>query len=115
MSYAWQSFDHPCDTLLPGMKHGLNLMTNQNWFLTSWKSLQDPSSGDFTYELDPRGLLQISLRKGSQTQFRTGTWDGVDFGDALPQENPVLKPTFVDNTSYIYYSKKYFSHKAYPT
>ncbi|KAG7964076.1 hypothetical protein I3843_09G150400 [Carya illinoinensis] len=104
-SYAWQSFDHPCDTLLPGMKLGWNLMTKQNWFLTSWKSLQDPASGDFTYKIEPFGLPQISLRKGSQIQFRSGTWDGVRFGgEPRLQENPVFKPIFVLNTSYIYYS-----------
>ncbi|KAF5472667.1 hypothetical protein F2P56_009362 [Juglans regia] len=104
-SYAWQSFDHPCDTLLPGMKLGWNLMTKQNWFLTSWKSLQDPASGDFTYKIDPLGLPQISLRKGSQIEFRSGTWDGVRFGgETLLRENPVFNPIFVFNTSYIFYS-----------
>ncbi|CAK9181283.1 unnamed protein product [Ilex paraguariensis] len=31
-SYIWQSFDHPCDTLIPGMKLGWNLRTGQEWF-----------------------------------------------------------------------------------
>lgn len=37
----WQSFDHPTDTFLPGMKMTENLV------LTSWRDLNDPSSGDF--------------------------------------------------------------------
>ncbi|MFS7951887.1 putative non-specific serine/threonine protein kinase [Helianthus anomalus] len=31
-----QSFDYPTDTLLPGMKLGINLKTGHRWSLTSW-------------------------------------------------------------------------------
>ncbi|KAJ0716179.1 putative non-specific serine/threonine protein kinase [Helianthus annuus] len=31
----WQSFDHPTDVLLPGMKLGHDMRTKQNWTLTS--------------------------------------------------------------------------------
>jgi hypothetical protein len=31
----WQSFDYPCDTILPGMMLGWNLVTDLNRFLTS--------------------------------------------------------------------------------
>ncbi|KAL0012572.1 hypothetical protein SO802_007680 [Lithocarpus litseifolius] len=104
-AYSWQSFNHPCDTLLPGMKLGWNLMTKQNWFLTSWKSLQDPSPGDFTYKVDPRGLPQLVLRKGTEIEFRSGPWDGIRFGGGPQLEGtPVLNPIFVYNTSYIYYT-----------
>ncbi|KAK8689248.1 hypothetical protein V6N13_087970 [Hibiscus sabdariffa] len=37
-NFLWQSFDHPCDTLLPGMKLGWNLETGLDRFLSSWKS-----------------------------------------------------------------------------
>lgn len=104
-AYAWQSFDHPCDTLLPGMKLGWNLTSKQNWFLTSWKSLQDPSTGDFTYKVDPRGLPQLVLRKGTEIEFRSGPWDGIRFGgDPQLEGTPVLNHIFVYNTSYIYYT-----------
>ncbi|GMY37019.1 G-type lectin S-receptor-like serine/threonine-protein kinase At4g27290 [Fagus crenata] len=104
-AYAWQSFDHPCDTLLPGMKLGWNQRTKQNWFLTSWSSLQDPFTGEFTYKVDPRGLPQFVLRQGTKIQFRSGPWDGVRFGgDPQLQENSVFIPTFVYNTSYIYFT-----------
>ncbi|XP_030971955.1 receptor-like serine/threonine-protein kinase SD1-8 isoform X2 [Quercus lobata] len=104
-AYSWQSFDHPCDTLLPDMKLGWNLRTKQNWFLTSWKSLQDPSTGEFTYRVDPRGLPQLVLRRGTEIEFRSGPWDGIRFGgDPQLEGTPVLNPIFVYNTSYVYYT-----------
>lgn len=55
-NFLWQSFDYPCDTLLPVMKFGINLGTGLNRFLSSWKSTDDPARGDFTYGLDPYGI-----------------------------------------------------------
>ncbi|KAI3464108.1 hypothetical protein Pfo_020771 [Paulownia fortunei] len=46
----WQSFDYPTDTLLPGMKLGVNHKTGRNWTFTSWFSLSNP--GAFTLEWD---------------------------------------------------------------
>ncbi|KVF90604.1 Bulb-type lectin domain-containing protein, partial [Cynara cardunculus var. scolymus] len=39
----WQSFDPPGDTLLPGMKLGVDLLADTHLNLTSWKSSDDPS------------------------------------------------------------------------
>ncbi|XP_028066279.1 G-type lectin S-receptor-like serine/threonine-protein kinase At4g03230 isoform X1 [Camellia sinensis] len=39
----WQSFYHPTDTFLPGM------MMDDNLKLTSWKSVNDPASGNFAF------------------------------------------------------------------
>ncbi|KAI9186388.1 hypothetical protein LWI28_016758 [Acer negundo] len=41
-NYMWQSFDHPTDTLLPGMKLGRNFVTGLDKNLSSWKSIEDP-------------------------------------------------------------------------
>ncbi|KAF7120411.1 hypothetical protein RHSIM_Rhsim13G0166000 [Rhododendron simsii] len=104
-SYSWQSFDHPCDTLVPGMKLGWDISKNQEWYLTSWNSLQDPSTGDYTYRVDPRGLPQLVLRQGSTISYRSGPWDGVRFGGGPPlKENTVFSPNFVYNTTFVYYS-----------
>lgn len=43
----WQSFDYPTNTLLPGMRLGVNLRSRQNLTLSSWLSGQVPSPGDF--------------------------------------------------------------------
>ncbi|KAI9186043.1 hypothetical protein LWI28_013287 [Acer negundo] len=54
-NFLWQSFDYPCNTLLPGMKIGRNFVTGLDSFLSSWKSADDPSQGDFTLRIDPEG------------------------------------------------------------
>ncbi|CAL5411034.1 unnamed protein product [Camellia sinensis] len=105
--YLWQSFDYPCDTLVPGMKLGRNLRTNQEWFLTSWKTLQDPSSGDYTYKLDRRGLPQIVLYQGSTVNYRGGSWDGVGFGGDPPlPTKAVVDNIFIINSIDVYYTFK---------
>ena len=70
----WQSFDHPTDTLLPNMKLGLNLITGTNVFLTSWKSKDDPGTGNYSYKMNPNGSPQIFLYKGSTPYWRSGPW-----------------------------------------
>ncbi|KAJ0045004.1 hypothetical protein Pint_04369 [Pistacia integerrima] len=89
-NFLWQSFDYPCNTLLPGMKLGINLDTGLNRFLSSWKSLDDAAEGDFTFKIDPDGYPQSYLRKGSDIQFRSGSWNGLRWTGA-----PTLKPNSV--------------------
>ncbi|XP_058779978.1 G-type lectin S-receptor-like serine/threonine-protein kinase At4g03230 isoform X2 [Vicia villosa] len=47
--YLWQSFQHPTDTFLPGMKMDMNLT------LSSWKNESDPESGSFVFKQARRG------------------------------------------------------------
>ena len=49
----WQSFDHPTNVLLPGMKLGYDTTTGKNWTLTSWLSNDIPDSGAFTLSWEP--------------------------------------------------------------
>ncbi|KAA8523805.1 hypothetical protein F0562_010228 [Nyssa sinensis] len=80
-NFLWQSFDYPCDTFLPGMKLGRDLKTGIDRYISSWKSNDDPSRGDFTFRLDPRGFPQLVLMKksGEVQRFfwkdRTHEWD----------------------------------------
>ncbi|KDO74343.1 hypothetical protein CISIN_1g003254mg [Citrus sinensis] len=101
----WQSFDYPCDTLLPGMKLGINLGTGLNRFLSSWKSTDDPARGDFTYGLDPRGIPQLVLRKNSIITFRAGSWNGLHWtGVPQLQLNPVYTFEYVSNEKEAFYT-----------
>ncbi|KAH7545861.1 hypothetical protein FEM48_Zijuj01G0138500 [Ziziphus jujuba var. spinosa] len=114
-NYNWQSFEHPGDTLIAGMKQGWNLKTGQHWYLTSWKSPQDPSTGSYRYQIDPRGLPQLVQYKDSEVVYRTGPWDGVRFGGDPPlkNENPIFKPTFVFNTTHVYYTFENEDHASF--
>ncbi|KAL4628674.1 hypothetical protein ACB092_05G257200 [Castanea dentata] len=69
--FIWQSFDHPTDTLLPGMRLGLNRITGLDRFLTSWKSQDDPGTGDYLYKMNPTGSPQVVLYKGSTLYWRS--------------------------------------------
>ncbi|KAK9114324.1 hypothetical protein Syun_021121 [Stephania yunnanensis] len=92
------SYDYPSDTLLDGMKMGWDLGTRLNRKLTSWKSLSDPSMGDFIYGLDRHGLPEMVLRNGSAKLFRTGSWNGFHFsGTPEVKNNSIFKPIFVSN------------------
>ncbi|KAI3912732.1 hypothetical protein MKW92_039044 [Papaver armeniacum] len=76
-SYIWQSFDYPTNTRLPGMKIGWDLKSGLNRHLTSWKNVNDPSLGDYSYGMDITGLPQIVILNASTKQFRSGVWNGV--------------------------------------
>jgi hypothetical protein len=61
--YLWQSFQHPTDTFIPGMKMDINLT------LSSWRNENEPETGSFAFEqtkiADPR-----SYRVYNHSQFR---------------------------------------------
>ncbi|KAK7342635.1 hypothetical protein VNO80_25591 [Phaseolus coccineus] len=58
----WQSFDHPTDTLLPGMKLGQD--EGYTWSLRSWISADDPAPGAFTLECDS-GRVSLIINNAS--------------------------------------------------
>ncbi|EHA8591306.1 Receptor-like serine/threonine-protein kinase SD1-8 [Cocos nucifera] len=78
-SFAWQSFDHPTDTLLPGMKLGWNLTSSLNHKLTSWTNPSDPAPGHYTMAVDLHGDPQMILWEGSNQLWRGGPWNGQIF------------------------------------
>ncbi|CAO2043872.1 unnamed protein product [Urochloa humidicola] len=73
----WQSFDHPSNTLLPGMRLGKDLLTGAEWSLTSWREPNDPSPGDYRRVMDIRGLPESVLWQGNVKKYRTGPWNGL--------------------------------------
>ncbi|CAL5408595.1 unnamed protein product [Camellia sinensis] len=101
-SYIWQSFDHPSDTLIAGMKLGWDLRVGLDRYLTSWKSADDPSPGDISFRLDLDGPPQSVIRKGSVKKYRSGLWNGLQFnGEVL--ENTAFKANFIDNSEEVYF------------
>ena len=104
-NFLWQSFDYPCNTLLPGMKFGRNRVTGLDRYLSSWKTTDDPSIGNFTYRLDPGGSPQLLVRNGSTVTFRSGPWNGLRFS-GFPQLRPnsVYSYAFIFNDKETYYT-----------
>jgi hypothetical protein len=76
-SVAWQSFDYPTDTLLPGMKLGRDLTRRMAWNITSWTSATDPSPGPYTFKLVPGGLPEFFLFNGQQPIYASGPFNGA--------------------------------------
>ncbi|XP_015578165.2 G-type lectin S-receptor-like serine/threonine-protein kinase B120 isoform X2 [Ricinus communis] len=74
----WESFKHPTDTFLPNMKV-LASSSEENKAFTSWKSANDPSPGNFTMGVDPRGAPQIVIWEQSRRRWRSGYWNGQIF------------------------------------
>ncbi|XAR66350.1 hypothetical protein NMG60_11012548 [Bertholletia excelsa] len=100
--YIWQSFDHPTDTLIAGMKLGWDLRISMDRYLTSWRTADDPATGEFSLGIDLFGLPQSVVRKRSIKQFRTGPWNGVQFS-GTKVESSLFNATFVDNLEEVYY------------
>lgn len=67
----WQSFDHPSDILLPGMKLGVNHKTNRSWCVTASSSAASPASGSFTLEWDPR-IKQLIIKRQGMIYWMSG-------------------------------------------
>ncbi|KAH7842052.1 hypothetical protein Vadar_000914 [Vaccinium darrowii] len=101
----WQSFDHPSDTLLPGMKLGYDWKNGKNWSNVAWKTKDDPSPGDFSHQLDTQEKNQFFLLKGSQKYWTSGPWNGQFFAKQPEMhENPFYKYKFVSNENESYFS-----------
>ncbi|TKW35217.1 hypothetical protein SEVIR_2G358000v4 [Setaria viridis] len=103
----WQSFDHPSDTLLPGMKLGWDLTTGLDRHLTTWRSPGDPSQGDYTFGIDIRGVPEGFIRyNGTAPVYRNGPWNGLQFSGEPEMEpnNSNFRFEFVANASDVYYT-----------
>ncbi|XP_065017118.1 G-type lectin S-receptor-like serine/threonine-protein kinase At4g27290 [Musa acuminata AAA Group] len=118
-SFAWQSFDYPTDSLLPGMKcweetsHiwagpnmklGWNLTTGINRQLTSWANASDPAPGEYTFGIDLRGDPQVFEWSGTDQMWRAGPWNGL-WLTGVPQMTSYNNISFqfsVDATQVVY-------------
>ncbi|ESQ54545.1 hypothetical protein EUTSA_v10024431mg [Eutrema salsugineum] len=105
---SWQSFDDPMNTILAGMKLGKNFKTQKEWSLTSWKTMKDPSTGEFTLSLDTRGFPQLILKKKGDPSYsyRLGSWNGLSFtgAPAMGRENSLFDYKFTSSEQEVNYS-----------
>ncbi|KAF3947648.1 hypothetical protein CMV_026244 [Castanea mollissima] len=56
------------------MRLGLNRITGLDRFLTSWKSQDDPGTGDYFAKMNPTGSPQGVFYKGSTLYWRSAPW-----------------------------------------
>ncbi|MBA0569530.1 hypothetical protein Golob_003251 [Gossypium lobatum] len=76
----WQSFEHPTDTFLPGMRAPVSSLIGEFHVFRSWKSSNDPSLGNFTMGVDPNGGPQIIIwDRNMGRRWRSGQWNSVIF------------------------------------
>jgi hypothetical protein len=79
----WQSFDHPTDTILPGMRFLMIHRAHVTGRLVAWKGTDDPSTGDFSFGLDPFSNLQLVIWHGTMLYSRISVWNGVSVSGGM--------------------------------
>lgn len=102
-----QSFDYLTDTLIPGMKLGLDKVTNHATKLISWLNATDPYPGAYSCTMETQGTLpEIFITKGQSLRiFRSGPWNGHVFS-GIPRMGNIsqLKFSFLSNEQEVYFS-----------
>jgi len=78
-SIIWQSFDHPSDTNIMGMKISSNKRTGERMKYISWKSPSDPSIGNFYASLERLNIPELFIWNGTRPYWRSGPWNGRFF------------------------------------
>ncbi|XP_044496561.1 uncharacterized protein LOC123218967 [Mangifera indica] len=107
----WQSFDYPTDTLLPGMKLGINWQTGHQWFLQSWITYDSPAQGSFTLGIDPNVTNQLVKWWHREVSWKSSLWkDGISSSSFINSETDHFVYTFIYTTNeqetYFNYSVK---------
>eukprot|EP01018_Ginkgo_biloba_P011673 Gb_40119 [translate_table: standard] len=102
---VWESFDHPGNTWLPGMKIG------RRQKLSCWKNSLDPAPGLFSLEMDPQGAIQfVLLWKNSVQYWQSGIWNGQIFSDI-----PEMLIKYIYNFSLLKFNSDiYFTYTVLP-
>ncbi|KAI3710377.1 hypothetical protein L2E82_40157 [Cichorium intybus] len=113
-NYIWQSFDYPTDTLLPEMKLGWDRKSGINRFLRSWKTNDDPATGDYAFKLDIRGFPELVTFINETIHWRTGPWNGIRFS-GVPQMKGVdfMRFELQENSDEISYSYEMLNSSLY--
>ncbi|KAL4626178.1 hypothetical protein ACB092_05G077200 [Castanea dentata] len=107
----WQSFDYPTDTLLPGMKVGVNHKTGHTWSLRSWRDVGDPDTGAFTFGLHPNHTNQLVILWLENIYWTSGSWEDNYFHSAIGLRNSYRNFSYTsnENETYFEYSRENYT------
>ncbi|KAK3014027.1 hypothetical protein RJ639_008660 [Escallonia herrerae] len=108
----WQSFDYPCNVLLPGMKLGYNLTSGRNWTLTSWLSDNIAAPGPFTLSWEATSeSKELAIRRRSELYWTSGSLNNQTFKFMVMLNAPFSQ--YSNRLSDVYSDEvKYFSFNA---
>ncbi|KAH7857489.1 hypothetical protein Vadar_013321 [Vaccinium darrowii] len=87
------------------MKLGLDRRTGLEWFLTTWKSRDDPGIGEYSFRVEPSELPQFVLFKGSTRVGRIPAWLAQYNSSATSeatQQTLIFSGTYVNNSDEVY-------------
>ncbi|KAL5056464.1 hypothetical protein RYX36_037146 [Vicia faba] len=69
----WESFENPTHTFLPGMKMDGNMR------LTSWRSGDDPTSGNFSFKMEQNGVNRFIISNNDQIYWESEEYGTMNF------------------------------------
>ncbi|MBA0758925.1 hypothetical protein Gotri_021882 [Gossypium trilobum] len=78
-SSLWESFQDPSNAFIETMEIGTDVKKGCKVELKSWKSIDDPSDGNFSFAIEPFNIPEGIIRKNNKLYFRTGPWNGNIF------------------------------------
>nr|GMC72368.1 G-type lectin S-receptor-like serine/threonine-protein kinase At4g27290 [Ipomoea batatas] len=110
-NFLWQSFDHPTDTLLPGMIIEKNFITGHEITLSAWKTEDNPGSGEYKFFLESTGYPEMILRNGGEEVYRSGPWNGLRWSGipGLAKNEGTSEMSVIVNTTGVFVSYKVFN------
>ncbi|KAI4338176.1 hypothetical protein L6164_016520 [Bauhinia variegata] len=72
-NFLWQSFEHPADTFLPGMK------MNQDLNMTCWMADDDPRPGNYTFKPGSVGVNNYIISRNQGQLY----WESDSVGETI--------------------------------
>ncbi|KAI3829326.1 hypothetical protein L1987_03446 [Smallanthus sonchifolius] len=77
----WRSCNHPTDTYLPNLRVYLNISNGMSNRFVSWRTPNDPSTGNYSMGIDPQGAPQVVVWEDQSNRrlWRSGHWNNQIF------------------------------------
>ncbi|KAF3447150.1 hypothetical protein FNV43_RR12330 [Rhamnella rubrinervis] len=106
-SVIWQSFDHPTDTLLPGMKIGrFGLSSDESIYrvLFSWGSTRSPAPGQFVMGVDNDTLYTLTVWRKDGVRVDIGSLERGKFRFIFENSSGNYNFSYVSTKEETYFS-----------